>query len=120
MSINIDEVRSRLRQEKAELEQELARHGHKDFKTDDWQGSSENFGEKSADANEVADQIEELATNIPLVESLEDRYKNVLAALKKIEDGTYGTCEVGGEQIDPKRLEVNPAARTCVEHAETQ
>jgi len=37
--------------------------------------------------------------------------------LKKIEDGTYGICEVGGEEIPEDRLDANPSARTCIEHA---
>ena len=31
--------------------------------------------------------------------------------------GTYGTCEVCGEPIDPARLEARPTATTCVRHA---
>ena len=42
----------------------------------------------------------------------------VEAALQRIEQGTYGICVVGGEQIPYKRLEVLPTADTCVEHAE--
>ena len=30
--------------------------------------------------------------------------------------GTYGTCEVSGEQIEEDRLEADPAARTCKAH----
>jgi RNA polymerase-binding transcription factor DksA len=39
------------------------------------------------------------------------------AALKRIQDGTYGICEVGGEPIPPERLRAIPWARTCVKHA---
>ncbi len=47
---------------------------------------------------------------------LENRWNEVRAALKKIEAGTYGICEISGEPIEEDRLEVNPAARTCKEH----
>jgi len=35
-------------------------------------------------------------------------------ALSRIEDGTYGICEVGGEDIPKQRLEAIPWARLCV------
>jgi len=38
-------------------------------------------------------------------------------ALDKIKAGTYGICDVCKKEIDPKRLEANPSAATCVEHA---
>jgi RNA polymerase-binding transcription factor DksA len=36
------------------------------------------------------------------------------AALKRISDGTYGTCAKCGEPIDPRRLKALPAAATCI------
>ncbi|WUH89431.1 TraR/DksA C4-type zinc finger protein [Streptomyces sp. NBC_00433] len=35
-------------------------------------------------------------------------------ALERLEEGGYGRCEVCGEPIPPERLEVLPAAATCV------
>lgn len=39
------------------------------------------------------------------------------AALKRIDDGTYGTCVVGGEDIGEERLEAMPWASLCIDHA---
>lgn len=39
-------------------------------------------------------------------------------ALSRIENGTYGECEVCGKQIEEKRLEALPYATLCMEHAE--
>ncbi|MDN3397138.1 TraR/DksA C4-type zinc finger protein [Psychrobacter sp. APC 3426] len=39
-------------------------------------------------------------------------------ALSRIENGTYGECEVCGKQIEGKRLEALPYATLCMEHAE--
>jgi DnaK suppressor protein len=36
-------------------------------------------------------------------------------ALKKIQDGTYGTCEMCDEQIGLKRLRIKPHARFCID-----
>ena len=35
-------------------------------------------------------------------------------ALRRVEDGEYGWCQTCGEEIAPKRLEVDPAAAVCV------
>lgn len=39
------------------------------------------------------------------------------AALARIEEGEYGYCAVCGEPIAKKRLDLDPAAATCVAHA---
>lgn len=39
-------------------------------------------------------------------------------ALSRIENGTYGECEVCGKQIEEKRLEALPYATLCMKHAE--
>ena len=38
------------------------------------------------------------------------------AALRRIEDGTYGRCVVDGEPIDEKRLESVPWTPYCLKH----
>jgi len=37
-------------------------------------------------------------------------------ALARLDDGTYGTCELCGGPIDPGRLAGHPAARSCERH----
>jgi len=112
----MEKMKELLLKEKAELEIELRRHGHKD-KIGDWTGSSDDYETDPADKNEVADQIEDLVTNIPLVEGLERHHRDVLSALERIEKGTYGVCEVGGDKIPAERLEANPSASTCIKHS---
>jgi RNA polymerase-binding transcription factor len=38
------------------------------------------------------------------------------AALRRIDDGTYGRCLVDGGPIEPTRLEAEPWAAYCIEH----
>lgn len=109
------ELKRTLEAEKASLMENLSSRGTLS-ESGDWQGSASSKGEE-ADPTDVADNIEELATNVSLVEELEGRLRDVDAALEKIEKGTYGICEVGGEEISLERLKANPSARTCVEHA---
>lgn len=39
------------------------------------------------------------------------------AARRRLDEGTYGTCENCGRPIAPGRLEARPTARTCIECA---
>lgn len=111
-SDEVEELRALLGAEKDSLEEELAEHGRK--VGDDWQGTAKGFSSDEADASDAADGIEELVVNIPLVEELEARYKEVIAAMKRLMEGKYGLDENTGEPIDIKRLRANPAARTNI------
>jgi len=50
--------------------------------------------------------------------TLGDNAEQVIAeidvALKRIEDGTYGTCKSCGREIPRERLEANPWASLCI------
>ncbi len=116
--VDLEELRARMEAEKEELEEELSSHGRVLDETGDWVGASSGFEGMEADPNDVADQIEELATNVPLVEELETRHRDIVDALEKMDEGVYGICEVSSEPIPLERLKANPAARTLVEHAE--
>lgn len=45
------------------------------------------------------------------------RIEALRAALKRIEDGTFGECLACGEEIAPARLEADPALTTCIDCA---
>ncbi|MEK7098575.1 MAG: hypothetical protein AAB908_01600 [Patescibacteria group bacterium] len=103
----LQELRAALDGEKALLEEELAEHGKK--VGDDWTGVAAGFeGNEAADEDE-ADKMEELGVNVALVEELERRYKEIRAALQRMDEGKYGLTE-NGEAIDVERLRANPAA----------
>ncbi len=38
---------------------------------------------------------------------------DVEAAMKRLEEGTYGRCEVCGSPLAAEQLEAHPAARRC-------
>ena len=114
---DMEELRIALTHERENLEEELAGHGRVLNDAGDWEGASIGFDGEESDPNDVADQIEELVTNVPLVAELEERHTDVVEALEKMEQGIYGICEEGDEAIPLERLKANPAARTCIEHA---
>lgn len=49
-----------------------------------------------------------------LVERLRDQLADVRTALKRLDEGTYGTCSVCGDPIPAERLEALPYSSLCV------
>lgn len=80
--------------------------------TGDWVAIPVNEEIGSADDNITADIVEDWNMRRALMTQLEIRYRNISEALKKIESGTYGICEISGKPIEIERLTANPAART--------
>jgi RNA polymerase-binding protein DksA len=56
----------------------------------------------------------DLENTLGLMESETKILLEIDHALRRIEEGTYGICEVGGEPIVKERLEAIPWARCCV------
>ncbi len=83
---------------------------------DDWEAKKVDADISQADRNEVADEIGNFENNVAILKNLEIRFKEVNDALRRITEGKYGICEVGGELIEDDRLEANPAANTCKKH----
>jgi RNA polymerase-binding transcription factor DksA len=66
---------------------------------------------------DIGTETFEREKDFSLLEQLEAEISDLDAALRKIDDGTYGQCEVCSKEIDPERLEARPGTRTCREHA---
>lgn len=109
--------KTRLVAEKDRLEQEMGGIARQDpANPADWIETENKMDILRSDKSEVADHIEELVDNRAVLNELEAEHTEVLAALERIEEGTYGTCETGGEEIPSERLDAYPAARTCIVH----
>lgn len=119
--IDTDKYKTRLQEELELLETELKTVAkvNPDNKND-WEPKEVDLKVSTADANELADKREQYKENDAILYDLEIRFNNVKLALKKIEDGTYGICEISGEEIEEDRLDANPAARTCKEHIDDE
>lgn len=112
----INSFKQKLLDEKTRLESELSDVGVKNpEKKNDWNPVvDEAIDVSTADKNELADKFEDLEENAAIVSQLEAQYREVSAALSRIEAGTYGLDEKTGEPISVERLEANPAARTNI------
>ncbi len=72
------------------------------------------FGKRVGEGTSPAvDRIAQVDVHRRLGEKLAD----VERALEKLDEGTYGTCDVCGEPIPPERLDAMPSATRCVRDA---
>lgn len=117
--MNTEIFKEKLFAEKARLEEQLSDVGRINPENPaDWEPTPRDMNVMQADKNEAADQKEDYEERSAVQVELETRLGNINRALERIEDGTYGVCKVGGEPIEEKRLEANPAAETCMAHLE--
>jgi len=72
------------------------------------------FGKR---VGEGTSQAIERIEQVDVARRLEEKLADVERALQKLEEGTYGTCDVCGDPISPERLEAIPWATRCVKDA---
>jgi len=114
--MDADEARRRLEAERARLT-EVKNDFDVDNLTDE--SEDENLSELSSVDQHQADvgtETFEREKDLSILEQIEAELADVEHALKRLDDGTYGTCEVDGKPIPEERLEAMPAARFCLEH----
>ncbi|MEI7719712.1 MAG: TraR/DksA C4-type zinc finger protein [bacterium] len=115
----IAQFKKRLEEELKLVEGELSSLGKQDPKNpNEWDATSSDIDQSATESDEIADREEQLEENKGEIDALEPQRENILKALEKIEQGTYSTCDVCGEEIEEERLEANPSARTCKAHME--
>jgi RNA polymerase-binding transcription factor DksA len=112
-----DKYKKLLETERAKLLKELESIGQiNPSNPADWEAKPTNLDSDSADENETADTIEEFEENSAILKQLEIQLHDVDKALEAIKAGTYGKCNVCGEEIPEARLKANPASLTCIKH----
>jgi DnaK suppressor protein len=78
-------------------------------------------GELSSLHTHTADQaVEGMDEQIAIAQNEEHLLEDVEAALERIEQGTYGTCQNCGREISRERLEAIPYTPLCIECAQRQ
>jgi RNA polymerase-binding transcription factor DksA len=113
---NTNHFKEKLISEKHTIEEELGAIAIFNPDTHQWEATPDQEMLGEIDDNDAADRFEDFEERSSMVNTLQARLSDINAAIEKIEAGTYGVCEVGGEKIEEARLDANPAARTCKEH----
>ena len=98
---DISKLREILEQQEADLTQALRKNGDIAI-------------EKSADQMDEIQRATERELAIRKLDRESDLLRNVRAALRRIDDGSFGICPQCESAISPKRLEAVPWAPLCI------
>jgi DnaK suppressor protein len=105
----VGEIEHELRERLAEVQARLAKLSERPER-----GANLAFGKRIGDG--TIEAVSRL-TDVGVGGNLEVTEERLLRALAKIEDGTYGLCDVCEQPINPKRLEALPESTLCIDHA---
>jgi RNA polymerase-binding transcription factor DksA len=110
-----DEARDRLEQERSRLQGIRQGFDDEGLTTET---EEENLGELSSNDQHQADigtETFDRERDMSILEQVEAEMADVEHALRRLDDGTYGTCEACGKAIADDRLQAMPAARYCLD-----
>jgi len=110
-----DASRTRLGEEQARLEAIRSNYDEEGLTSE---SEGESLSELSSSDQHQADVGTETFNrerDLSILESVEAELADVAHALRRLDDGTYGTCEACGRPIGDARLEALPAARFCLD-----
>jgi RNA polymerase-binding transcription factor DksA len=114
--MNPEQARQRLEAERVRLEQ--VRETFDDEHLTD-ESESDSLGELTGGLDQhqadVGTETFEREKDLSILENVESELADIDHALRRIAEGTYGTCEACGRPISEDRLEAMPAARLCVD-----
>ena len=115
MAIDVEKMKKRLLQRRSEIvvagEGDLSEVKPKLVNSDEADDGTKDFEDYAVDVTERVTEQSIAMNDQALVDQIN-------AALKRIENGTYGFCEVDGAPIPEKRLEAIPWASRCAKHEE--
>jgi RNA polymerase-binding transcription factor DksA len=109
----LDLARQRLSSEHERLERLRTSLENDDDEPEDDTGVRSRVYQHPADSASDAFEREK---EFSILEQVQAELAAVDRALQRLDDGTYGTCDVCGTTITDERLAVMPAARFCIGH----
>jgi len=107
-----------LQEERAELEKQLATIEESSFAAPQSDLSGEvSFDEENADAGTFTFERER---DLSIENNVRDLMQKIDAALKRLDDGTFGICVRCGKPIEKARLKALPYVELCIKDAQAQ
>jgi RNA polymerase-binding transcription factor DksA len=113
--VDLDAARDRLDDEQERLAAMRSVYDSEHLTTE---SETDSVSELSAHAQHQADLGTETFNrerDLSILEHIDAELSDVEHALRRLDEGTYGTCEACGQPIDADRLEAMPAARFCLD-----
>lgn len=114
----IDDLRSRLLEERVELQDQLTTIEDNSFATTQSDMSGDvGLDDESADAGTATFEREK---DLSIEQNVRDLLQKIDRALSRIEAGTYGVCDRCGKPIEKARVKALPYVDLCIKDAQAQ
>jgi RNA polymerase-binding protein DksA len=115
---DLDDFASRLRDERAELSDQLTTIEDQAFAATQSDISGDvGIDDESADAGTATFEREK---ELSIEQNVRDLIQKIDRALKRIEVGTYGICDRCGKPIEKARLKALPYVDLCIKDAQAR
>jgi DnaK suppressor protein len=112
------DLAERLRAERDDLADQLSTIEDQSFATTQSDLSGDvGVDDESADAGTATFEREK---ELSIEQNVRDLIAKIERALKRIDNGTFGVCEICGKQIEKARLKALPYADLCIKDAQAQ
>ena len=114
----IADLRIRLEEERVELDTQLATIEEDSFASTQSDASGDvGLDDESADAGTATFEREK---DLSIENNVRDLLHKIDRALKRIDDGTYGICDICGKPIEKARVKALPYVDLCIKDAQAQ
>lgn len=108
-----DELRQQL-----EDERETERARLEDAEPIEQDKELHNIARGETGQSQAAENLRQRSSRLATIDHTESRLAKIEHALERMDEGTYGQCEVCGGAIDDERLRAYPLATRCLDDAE--
>ncbi|HWC72170.1 MAG TPA: TraR/DksA C4-type zinc finger protein [Actinomycetota bacterium] len=114
----VGDLKGRLQEEREELQEQLTTIAEEAFAaTQSELAGDVGLDDESADAGTATFEREK---DLSIENNVRDLLAKIDRALKRIDDGNYGTCERCGKPIEKARIKALPYVDLCIKDAQAQ
>jgi DnaK suppressor protein len=114
----LDDLHARLLEERVELDAQLTTIVEDTFANTQSEAAGDvGLDDESADAGTATFEREK---DLSIENNVRDLLQKIDRALKRMDEGTYGICEICGKSIEKARIKALPYVDLCIKDAQAQ
>jgi DnaK suppressor protein len=114
----LDDLRVRLEEERTQLETQLTTIVEDSFAASQSEMSGDvGLDDEAADAGTATFEREK---DLSIENNVRDLLQKIERALRRMDEGSYGTCDICGKPIEKARVKALPYVDLCIKDAQAQ
>jgi DnaK suppressor protein len=116
--LELGDLRIRLEEERTQLETQLATIVEDSFAASQSEMSGDvGLDDEAADAGTATFEREK---DLSIENNVRDLLQKIERALRRMDEGSYGTCDICGKPIEKARVKALPYVDLCIKDAQAQ